>query len=299
MDKTEKKLKDIERHLSFMYRKALKSIGKDWKSYMMDVSKEIADLQEKYDEAKAGGDKEEIKKTGKALSQVKREKTLMNKRYKELTEDTARQLYDINRIANDYVNNRLPEIYAMNYNALKSDVEDIKGYSFSLVDASTVKNLAMSDKTLLPYKVLDEKKDVRWNIRKINNAVLQGILAGDAIPDIANRLQHVTGMNENAAIRNARTAVTSAQNKGRFDSFEKAAEDGMILEKEWLSSDGVRTRDSHKNMPIGVGGEVVAWDEPFSNGLMYPGDPDGEPAEVYNCRCRMKAKILGFKKVKK
>ncbi len=28
-------------------------------------------------------------------------------------------------------------------------------------------------------------------------------------------------------------------------------------------------------------------DKRFSNGCMYPGDPDGKPSEVYNCRCTM------------
>ncbi len=34
-------------------------------------------------------------------------------------------------------------------------------------------------------------------------------------------------------------------------------------------------------------GEIKDLDEPFSNGLMYPGDPDGRAAEVVNCRCAL------------
>ena len=29
---------------------------------------------------------------------------------------------------------------------------------------------------------------------------------------------------------------------------------------------------------------------------MYPGDPSGEPEEVYNCRCSIRTHIIGFKK---
>ena len=46
-----------------------------------------------------------------------------------------------------------------------------------------------------------------------------------------------------------------------------------------------RTRPSH----LELDGERRDLDEEFSNGLQYPGDPDGDPSEVYNCRCTMVA----------
>jgi len=32
-------------------------------------------------------------------------------------------------------------------------------------------------------------------------------------------------------------------------------------------------------------GETRPFNEPYSNGLMYPGDPGGSAEEVINCRC--------------
>ena len=46
-----------------------------------------------------------------------------------------------------------------------------------------------------------------------------------------------------------------------------------------------RTRESHAQL----NGVRVDVNEKFPNGLMYPADPDGEPAEVYNCRCKVVA----------
>ncbi len=46
-----------------------------------------------------------------------------------------------------------------------------------------------------------------------------------------------------------------------------------------------RTRDSHRDLD----GERVPYDEPFSNGLMFPADPQGAGREVWNCRCTMRA----------
>ena len=110
---------------------------------------------------------------------------------------------------------------------------------------------------------------------------------------IAGRLSKVTGMNETAAIRNARTMVTGAENKGRQDSYARATADGIILERTWIATNDSRTRHSHAVLD----GETKQIDTPFSNGLMYPGDPDGEPSEVYNCRCTLIAKVKGFKKI--
>ncbi len=90
-------------------------------------------------------------------------------------------------------------------------------------------------------------------------------------------------------LRNARTAVTGAENAGKLDSMRRAQGLGVELKKLWLATRDSRTRDSHVMMD----GEMVEVDEPFSNGCMYPGDPDGVPAEVYNCRCAMRSKVAG------
>ena len=155
---TDKKLEQMEKHLSAIYRRAGKEIGESWKQYLEEIGKEIEDLQKKYDIAKKSGDQKEIKKLGIELSKAKKEKTLLNKHYKNLTNQIAEDLLKINQTAVAYINDNLPEIYSLNYNALADATENINGYSFELVDASTVKNLATSDKTLLPYKIVDGKK---------------------------------------------------------------------------------------------------------------------------------------------
>ena len=107
----------------------------------------------------------------------------------------------------------------------------------------------------------------------------------------------VIGMDETAAIRNARTMVTGAENKGRQDSYARATADGIILHKEWLATNDGRTRHWHAELD----GQTVPQDKPFSNAvglIMFPGDPGAHPANVYNCRCSMAAVVKGFKKVR-
>ena len=221
----------------------------------------------------------------------------MDKRFKALTETTAAQFANVNKTALAYVNDKLPEVYSINYNSLSQSVDGVGGYSFALVDADTVKNLATTDKSLLPYKQLDEKADIRWNVKKMNAEVLQGILQGEPMDKIASRLSKVTDMNETAAIRNARTMVTGAENKGRQDSYKRAEKDGILMKREWLATNDRRTRHWHAELD----GVEVDINEPWENEfgkIMFPGDPSADPANTYNCRCSMSAKVIGFKKVR-
>jgi SPP1 gp7 family putative phage head morphogenesis protein len=163
--------------------------------------------------------------------------------------------------------------------------------SFDLVDAGTIRRLSTQQENLLPYKYVNRKKDVRWNVAKINSEVTQGILQGESIPNISKRLSNVLDMNKTSAIRNARTTVTSAQNKGRMDMLHDAEAKGVIMKKGWSAHIDGRERASH----AALDGDFVDMDEEFANGLQYPGDPDGKPEEVYNCRCSLVYDVVGFR----
>ena len=293
----DEKLEQMEIRLSAIYSKATKEIGKKWKRYLKEAGKEIEDLQKEYDIAKKSGDRDEIRKTGKALGQAKRERTIMDKRFKALSEKTAMEISKINETALAYINGELPEVYVTGYNALADAVDGVGGYAFNLLDANTVKNLALADESLLPYKKLDPAKDIPWNMKKINAEVLQGILQGESMDKIANKIGRVQQMNANASIRTARTIVTGAENKGRQGSYEKATADGIILKREWIATNDGRVRHWHAELD----GQRRDVDKPFSNAvglIMFPGDPGAHPSNVYNCRCSLGAEVIGFKKVK-
>lgn len=293
---TDKELEKMERHLSGIYRRAEKEVGKKWRAYLEEVDKEIKPLQDAYEAAKKTGDSAEIKKAGRALAAKKRERTITDEHYRRLTKQLAGEISDVNKTAAAYINGKLPEVYALNYNEVGNGIAgSVSGYSFELVDASTVKNLATTDNTLLPYKYIDKKKDVRWNTQKINSEVLQGILQGDSVDKIADRFQSVLDMNETSAIRNARTAVTGAENKGRMDMLRDAAEKGVITHKIWMAAIDARTREAHRLLD----GQEQDIDDPFESILgpiKYPGDVDADPANVYQCRCTLTYKVIGFKR---
>ena len=292
---TDKRLDEIEAKLTEIYLNADKDIRRDWEDYMANAAEEIAALQKDYDAAKATGDKKLIKQTGRKLAKAEREKTLTNSRYKSMVQRTAEELTHVNEIATAYINGQLPDVYALNYNFISKKMTGaVKGYAFNLYDAHTVRNLAISDKTLLPYKVVNRAKDVRWNTKLINSQVLQGIVNGESIPKIAARLATVQNMTQKAAIRNARTMVTSAENKGRMDMMDDADDMGIIVKKRWIATHDTRTRDWHSELD----GQTQDKDKPFVNSvgkIMYPGDPAADPANCYNCRCTLGYEITGFR----
>jgi SPP1 gp7 family putative phage head morphogenesis protein len=295
-EQTDQKLQEMEKRLSDIYSRATQEFEQSWRTFWAEAKKEVADLQKEYDTAKASGDKEAMRKAGKELQRAKKKRTLLNKHYRVVTQNLAAELANVNATALAYINGELPELYALNYNALAESVDGVGGYSFALVDADTVRNLATTDDGLLPYKYLNNKKDIRWNVQNLNSEVLQGILQGEPMDKIANRLQNVVGMNESAAIRNARTMVTGAENKGRQDSYNRASADGIILDKEWIATEDSRTREAHRELD----GKIVHHDEPFSNAIgliMFPGDPGAHPSNVYQCRCSMRAKVIGFRRL--
>ena len=189
-----------------------------------------------------------------------------------------------NSIAASIINGYLPEVYAINGNYITYKIEEHFGINtmFELVDEQTVERLIREKPDLLPKARVDIPKDLRWNKQKLNSAVLQGILQGETVDEIAERLAEVTDMNKNSALRNAATMTTSAQNGGRMDSYRRAQEIGVKgLKVRWLATLDGHTRYTHRQ----VDGDVVEVGKKFKNGLEYPGDPKGAPEEVYNCRC--------------
>ena len=159
--------------------------------------------------------------------------------------------------------------------------------NFGIYDAETVGRLIREHPDLLPPKKLNRGKDERWNQKKVTGSVLQGIIQGESIDDIAKRIARDTAQqNSKAMVRYARTATTGAQNAGRMETMHRAQGMGINVRKQWLATLDARTRDSHRHLD----GEVADIDKPFRSdfgNIMFPGDPHAHPADVYNCRCTL------------
>lgn len=273
---TEKRLREVEKRLQQVYQEAHKELKEKATEYFKTFQSRYLKEYNAYMEGKY---------TDAEFFQWVNNQVARGARWEALRDQMARRLTDANKLAADYINDVTPEVFRENYNYSAYEIEKGSGISFDLLDEDTIRRLSEGEIELLPPARVDIPKDERWNRQKVQNAVLQGILQGDAVGDLAKRLESVANMNRSAAIRNARTMITGAQNGGRQESYNRASAIGIEMQKEWMSANDHRVRDSHRQL----NGVRVRYDEPFPNGCMYPADPKGKPCEVYNCRCTMVA----------
>ena len=212
--------------------------------------------------------------------------------YQSMADTLAQDLVNADKVAASWVNDMLPGVYANHFNFATYQIEGTGGVSlmFDMYDKDTVRKLIKDKPDLLPEMVVKDSADLGWHKRKVMSAITQGILQGESVDKIADRLGTVAGMDYRAAMRSARTMCTAAENLGRMDSYHRAQEMGVKMQKEWMSTLDTRTRDSHRLLD----GEKVGVDDEFSNGCKFPGDPDAKAGEVYNCRCTLIAAIDGL-----
>lgn len=126
-------------------------------------------------------------------------------------------------------------------------------------------------------------EDVGLLKKRITAQVTRAISSGMTFSQTAGILAGYTRIGFNNAIRIARTEGHRVQTTVTMDAMTEAKNKGADVVKQWDATLDARTRDSHAK----VDGEIRELNKTFSNGLMFPGDPNGAAAEVINCRCAL------------
>ena len=294
-EETEKILKGIEKRITAEYQTAEREIQDKLDDYLRRF--EIKDaLKRKALENGLISDEEYQKWR---IGQI-----MMSKRWDDLKNAIAKDLADVSQEARNIAFGAQPGVYAVNYNYGTYQVE--KGArmdtSFTLYDKDAVRELMKDEDTFIPapgrkvQREINEGKQIAWDKKQVQSVMMQGILQGKSIPDLATSLAETVGESDRkAAIRNARTLTTGVQNAGRVASYERANEMGIETQKQWLATLDDRTRHEH----AALDGEKVDYDQPFENDfgkIMYPGDPAADPSNIFNCRCTLIASIKGFER---
>ena len=274
------------------------------------AAREITQKLDKYNKAFVLKDKKwrEWVANGKRTSAQYQEwrigQIAMGERWEEMRDTIAQDLSNTSKIARSIATGYLPEVYAINhdYGTFQVERESMMDTSYTLYSREAAERLMGADPQILPSpgkkvsKEIAEGRAQQWSKTKIQSVMMQGILQGESIPDIATRLANtVCDSDRKAAIRNARTMMTATQNAGRVDSYKRANDLGIPTRKQWLATLDSRTRHEHRLLD----GQIADVNEPFEvDGfkIMYPGDPDAIPRLVYNCRCSLIASIEGHDK---
>lgn len=253
-----------------------------------DLQKKLDDFNEKYTikEAIHAQDVKDGKWTQEQFENWKSGQVFQSEQWKNKRDQMVNTVVHANDVAMQMINNKVPNVFAVNASYMNYSLEQSANvdFGFGLYDPMTVTRLLKDNPKMLPEWKINEKKDYVWNEKYVNKSVTQGILQGESIKQITKRVSDgLCASNENLMKTFSRTAMTGAQNAGRLESLKFAEDAGIDVMKQWMATLDSHTRDSHAD----VDGESVPLDSKFSNGLEYPGEPGGAPAEVYNCRCTM------------
>lgn len=287
---TDKELAKLERRIAKLYREAGEELQATIDAYFEQFKKRDEEMKALIGTVQNGKEWTEADYKQWRLNQIGR-----GERYQAMRDKVAHRVTDANAVAVSYTNDATPGIYSLNRNYSAYTIEQVAGnVGFDLWDEQTVKRLMVEQPDLMPYyppkRALKRGIDLAYGKKQITKSVTSSILQGKSIKHMADDLQkRITTMSRDSAIRTARTAVTGAQNAGRMDSYAAAEKMGIKLKKEWLATLDARTRHSHAMLD----GEQVAQDKKFSNGCRFPGDPQGPPWEIYNCRCTLIAAVDG------
>lgn len=287
--KTEKEIVKLEKRIREVYSQAER-----------DILEKMDDFNRRYREKEAIHLQElkDGKITQEQFDSWKRGQVFQSEQWKAKRQQIADTLYTSNCVAMGIVNGNMANVFAINANYQNYQMEHDTGinFGFGMYDSATVARLLKDDPQLLPKRKVNAAKDKAWNKRNINNCVLQGIIQGESLDKIAERISKTTGeRNRNTMLTAARTSMTSAQNAGRVHSLQHAKGLGINVVKEWMATLDARTRDSHaaidgEQRPVGDKWHPMK----FSNGCRYPGDPEAPAREVYNCRCTMVGDVTDY-----
>jgi hypothetical protein len=188
------------------------------------------------------------------------------------------------------------DIFALGANWAFYELEQAAGVAFNLTlyNTEAVKRLLVENPKLVPNKRIKSESNKTYDARVFNRYVMQGIIQGKSVHDIA--VQAVKGMADTEvhwAMNNAITALTGAQNAGTMQQLRNAEAIGIEVQKRWNSTLDYRTREMHRLLDQ----ETADLDEPFkAQGyeIQYPGDPNATPEMVYHCRCKVTGALVKY-----
>lgn len=260
----------VIRRLQAVYNQALRDITQKANA----LQEEIYKIQDKYNSIEDEQERETLKSMERSKVYQKQYQDALKAQVNSILDKMHRKEF---KTVNKYLNDCYDKAFTGNMYVLHGEgiplivpIDQEKVVRAVQVNSKISKGL---------YSRLGE--DVGLLKRKITAQISRGVATGMSYSQMAQQLAGYTKTGYNNAVRITRTEGHRIQQKSTMDACYAARERGADVVKQWDATMDANTRESHQM----VDGEIRELDEKFSNGLMYPGDPSGNAAEVINCRC--------------
>ena len=262
----------VIRRLKQVYGQSLKDIN----TKAQELQNQITGLQAVYDNVEDAAEKDRLKSM------------IQSKVYQKQYQDALKK-----QIGSILDNMQVEEFKTVSEYLQKCYEDGFIGTMFDLQGQGIPLCFPLDQEAMVRAVQLDSKisqglysrlgEDVALLKKKITAQVSRGISTGMSYEQMAQQLSGYTNIGFNNAVRIARTEGHRIQVQSAMDACYKAKDKGADVVKQWDATLDSSTRESHQ----AVDGEIRELDKPFSNGLMFPGDPAGGAAEVVNCRCAL------------
>lgn len=269
-------LKAVDKATDALEREYIKSLQSAYQETLKNVDKEIRVAYSKYN----------VKGKFNLQAFQRMTKTEQGRltRLEILEKQINTELASLSRGRPQQLSAYLTDVYGVNYTGTGNEVlrlANVQG-SFEFINRKAVYE---SVRTPLTDIALDDLSDALK--KAVRRDITSGIVQGDSIGKMAKRIKGTMETNANRAVTIARTETTRVMGTSRQQAFNEAHDMGVKLKKVWISTNDARTRDRHKALQ----GEERHYDKPFSNGMMYPGEPGAPAEEIVHCRCAMIAEV--------
>lgn len=292
---TDRILTNIERRVRKEYRQASKEVEQKLDNYFAAFRRKD---EAKREAVKAG------EMTEHDYKQWRTSQLAVGKRWESLKDQLAQDYTNTTVIARNISDGYMPEVYAINHNFATYEVETSAKVdtSYTLYSAESVERLIRENPDILPQvgrttqELIDSGVLKKWEMKNIQSTMIQGILQGESINHLAQRMARDVGAtNYKDCVKHARTMTTATQNAGRVDGFKRAEKMGIDMEQEWVAVLDGRTRHEHRQLdgqrrPVGEPFEVDGYK------LRYPADPEAPYYLIMNCRCTLIGQLKGFER---
>lgn len=192
------------------------------------------------------------------------------------------EVVDVAQLAQDIRAKTEPVRQALIQTTMTPALEQV-GLSFDLTNPLTQKALASTG-----AKITGISETTRADAMKVIQSAWSSGLSIDHTAQMLSLVMQADALDRARTI--ARTELVGAVNGGSLAATQLVASaTGSSYRKAWMTAPGARY--PRHELYDGLDGQTVDLDQQFDVGgasLDHPGDPNGDPGEVINCRCTLR-----------